>query len=418
MPDDGSAGEGAQALDPEFVAQLLPFDPFDPAFRADPYPVYRKLLAAGPVTRTPLGLWAVMGHRECSAVLRDPRFGHGDGQLVASQFTKDADGNTVRPFIFADPPDHTRIRSLVTKAFSARMVQRLRPRAEQLVTELLAAAGAADGAVDLMSALAYPLSDSLIGELLGVPHGDQERFRGWSKALGRGLDPDALLPPGEIERREHARAQFHEYFTTMAADRRAKPGEDLVSALVAVEEAGDTLTETELVITCTLLLSAGYATTVNLIGNGALALLRNPGQLGWLRANPGHAPAAIEELLRYDPPVQMIARVALEDAAVGDATVAAGEPVLLLIGAANRDPAVYADPDRLDLTREPNRNLGFGLGIHFCVGAPLARLTAQVAIGMLARLEIEPAIRDPRHNENLIMRGLAELPVLIHGPAC
>lgn len=396
-------------------SQILPFNPYAPAFLDDPYQTFQRLRdESGPVVETIPGMWLVIGHREVSSVLRDTRFGHGDAALVASQITEDAEGNVVKPFIYMDPPDHTRVRSLVGKAFTARKVEAMRPRARELVRELLDVALAkADGPVDLMAELAFPLPSILIGELLGVPREDLERFRSWSKDLGRGLDPDFLLTPDEINIRNQARSDFDAYFSDLAERRRAEPVDDLVSALVAVEEQGDRLTRTELVAACRLVLSAGNVSTAHLIGNGMLALLRHPEQLEWLRTNPDQVKQAVEEMLRYDPPVQLTGtRVALEDAEAGDQPIKQGEAVVLFVGAANRDPAAFPDPDRFDLTRESGgRNLGFGMGIHFCLGASLARLTTQEAIDELIKLDLRLADDNPTHAENLILRGLNELPV-------
>ncbi|CAM03413.1 unspecific monooxygenase [Saccharopolyspora erythraea NRRL 2338] len=406
-----STTEGAPPVDSNVVRQLLLFDPFDPEFRADPHRVYREIRESGPVTATPGGLWLVSGHRQVSAVLRDQAFGWGEAELAAGHFTTDDEGNTVRPLTFADPPEHTRIRSLVTSAFSARIVERLRPRAQELARESLAAALAGGGSADVIQQVAYPLTGRLLCELLGVDPEYQERFRAWAEAMGRGLDPDFMQSPDQLARREEARAHFHEYFAELAARRRAEPGDDLVSALVAVEQEGDRLTATELVVTCTLLLSAGYATTVHLIGNGMLALLENPDQLAWLRANPGRVGDAVEEVLRFDGPIQLVSRVALRDTEVDGHAVAAGSPVLLLLAAANRDPAVFDDPDRLDVSRKPGRNLGFGVGIHFCLGAPLARLTAQAALSLLVEHELVLDGPRPAPTGSLVLRGLAELPL-------
>jgi cytochrome P450 len=397
------------------ISQLFPFNPFDPAYRADPYAVYRKIAQAGPVMRTPGGTVVVTGHREISDALRDSRLGWGDGQSVAEHFGRDPQGNTVRPFIFMDPPDHTRIRTLVSKAFTARAVERLRPRAGELVASLIAGAGTE---FDLMTAIAHPLPAVLLGELMGVPVDNMAAFREWSTAIGRGLDPDFVLTREQVARRQGARERFNRYFAEVAEQRRKEPADDLVSALVAAEQEGDQLTPTELVITCTLIISAGYALTVHLIGNGMLALLRNPRQLSWLRAHPGELGPATDELLRYDAPTQVISRVVLEDTTIGDSPVTAGETLLLMIGAANRDPVAYPDPDALDLTRRPEtRPLGFGYGIHFCLGAPLARLAAQAAIGALCALDLTVAEPGPAHAEGMVVRGLASLPVRLGGGA-
>jgi unspecific monooxygenase len=309
-----------------------------------------------------------------------------------------------------DPPDHTRLRRLVSKAFTARLIERLRPRIEQVVQELLADAS---GEVDLIRALAYPLPVILISELLGVPAQDRDRFKGWSDALARGLDPDFLLPAADIAERDQARLEFAAYFQELSALRRSDPRDDLLSALVAVSDGGDALTEQELLATCILLLVAGHETTVNLIGNGALALLRHPDQLAWLRTHPEAVPAAIEELLRYDPPVQLTLRTALQDTELAGATIKRGELVLLLTGAANRDPTVFEDPDRLDLQRAASGHLSFGLGIHFCLGAPLARLEGEIALAALLRRDITLAGGDLAYRDNLVLRGLARLPVIV-----
>lgn len=405
--------DATQSAAAAILSQFLPFDPLDPAFRDDPYPTYRKLVDEGGVVRAGVGAWVVTGYRECTAVLRDSRFGHGNATLVSTQITRDPDGNLIKPFIYMDPPDHTRIRSLVSKAFTARVVEQFRPRAIEIVTDLLrtAKAGAGDGPVDLMAALAYPLPSILIGELLGVPAEDHERFRTWSNALARGLDPDFMLTPEQIEERTTARAEFDAYFYELAERRRAEPTGDLVSEMVAVEDGGERLTRGELVSACRLLLSAGYVSTAHLIGNGTLALLRNPDQLAWLREHQDQVAGVVEELLRYDAPVQMTSvREALSNAEIGGHSVPKGAPVLLLVGAANRDPAVFPDPDRLDVTRQ-GKNLGFGLGIHFCAGASLARLTTQVALLGLIRFDLRLAEENPPHIENFVLRGLAELPV-------
>jgi cytochrome P450 len=407
-----SLDHDAAALDPAIVTQMLPFDPFDADFRTDPYPVYRRLRESAPIVRTPAGTWAVTRHQDCSAILRDPRFGWGDGLFVADQFTTDPDGNVVRPFIFMDPPDHTRIRTLVSRAFTPRVVERLRPRAEQVAAALFADAvkASADGAVDLVSAVAHPLPAVLLAELLGVPADNHEQFRQWSNAIGRGLDP-FVLTFAEMAERDQARTLLDEYFTELADRRRAEPGDDLVSALVEIEQEGDRLTATELVTTVRLLLSAGFITTVHWIANGTLALLRNPEQFAWLQAHPERAGDAAEELLRYDAPIQMVSRVALAETELGGDPITPGEPLLLLLASGNRDPEAYPDPDRLDLSRAPGRNLAFGLGPHFCVGAPIARLTAQVAFTELARHDVELVEANPPVARTFLVRGLAELPV-------
>jgi cytochrome P450 len=382
---------------------ILGFDPLDPAFLADPHTQFRRLADAGPLQWTPGGLWVTTSYDLCDRVLREPRFGHhppGGGMPR---------GNDVpRSFLTLDPPDHTRLRRLVNKAFGARLIERLRPRIGAIVDELLTDA---TGEVDLIAALAYPLPVIVISELLGVPPEDQERFKGWSDALARGLDPDFLLPGHDLERRIRAREEFRAYFSELLDRRRAEPRDDLLSELVAVRDGGDLLTTDELLATCVLLLVAGHETTVNLIGNGALALLRNPEQLAWFRAHPEAASTAVEELLRYDPPVQFTMRAALEDVSLGDVTIGQGELILLLTSAANRDPSVFPEPDRLDLSRTDNRHLAFGLGIHFCLGAPLARLEGLIALTRLFQRDLTLTAGTLTYRDNVVLRGLRSLPV-------
>ena len=406
----------AQVVEAE-AAAVLGFDPGDPAFRADPYAHYRRLAAGGRrLHRTEVGLRVTTSYDLCEQVLRDPRFGHrpeGGGLWRESRARN-------RSFLTLDPPDHTRLRRLVSKAFTPRLVERLRPRVEALVDELL---DGVSGEVDLIATLAYPLPVIVISEMLGVPPRDRDLFKGWSDSLARGLDPDFLLPEDEIGRRETAREEFAAYFRDLAAERRARPQDDLLSALVSVSDGGDVLSEEELLATCVLLLVAGHETTVNLIGNGALALLRDPAQLELFRARPENLQAAVEELLRYDPPVQLTLRAALEDVELDGTPVERGRLVLLLTGAANRDPAVFDDPDRLDLTRytegrDAPRHLSFGHGIHFCLGAPLARLEGQVALKKLFERDVALAGTDAAggglvYRDNLVLRGLRDLPVTI-----
>lgn len=409
---------GEVSPEADLFSQILPFDPFDPAFQANPYPTYRKVLESGPVFSAVPGVSVVAGHREVGAVLRDPRFGHGDGSLVASQITKDAEGNLVRPFIFMDPPDHTRVRSLVNQAFTARNIERLRPRAQQLMTELIDAARATttDGTVELMDAVAYPIATTLIRELLGAPIEDHDQIARWSAALGRGLDPDFLLSPEEIKLRDTSRMEFEAYFSELADRRRVEPAEDLVSELARAEEAGDRLTKSELVASCRLMLAAGYVATANLIAGGVLALLRHPDQLEWLRTHPDRVGAVVEEVLRYDPPVHLPGtRLALQDAEIAGRPVNQGEVVVLLLGAANHDSSVYDRPERFDPSRPLTPNLAFSGGVHFCLGAPLARLTAQVALSDLAGRDLELAEPNPPYAANFVIRTLLRLPVRIRG---
>ncbi|WP_371782178.1 cytochrome P450 [Streptosporangium subroseum] len=392
------------------VLDLLGFDPFAPDFLRAPYRRYRELREQGPLFRTPAGMWLATGYAPCAALLRDPRFGHGEGPPGRNR--------GARSFLTMDPPDHTRLRALVSRAFTARMIERLRPRISAIAEELV---GGMSGEVDLISALAYPLPVRVISEMLGVPPEDQARFQGWSESLARGLDPDFLLPEKMLAERDAARDEFHAYFGELLVRRRAEPGGDLLSALVTADE----LTTEELLSTCVLLLVAGHETTVNLIGNGALALLRHGALHRFGEGGEGHerhernTAKAVEELLRYDPPVQLTLRFALEDVELCGTPIREGEAVMALLGAANRDPEVFSDPDMLDLDRGPVRHLAFGLGAHFCLGAPLARLEGSVALSALATAApgltlVDPA---PPYKENLTLRGLAALPVRLGPPA-
>jgi cytochrome P450 len=392
---------------------MLGFDPYDPAFLADPYAHYRRLSGSEPATRSAAGLLVITSHGYCSDVLRDRRFGRG-GDAALMQDEDTVVNRSRRSFLAMDPPDHTRLRGLVSKAFTPRMIERLRPRVAELVEELLDDA-LSGGEVDLVTALAYPLPVTMISELIGVPPGDWERFRGWVDDLASGLDPDFLLPPEKIRQREQARLEFCEYLLDLFARRRADPGNDLISALLAVEESGDVLSEDELLSTCILLIIAGHETTVSLIGNGVLALLRNPDEWEKLRAGSVKVSGALDELLRYDAPVQSTVRIALESADIHEIPVKQGELVMLMLGAANRDPDAFPEPDRLDLRRDSQSHLSFGLGIHFCLGAPLARIEGETALTRLVErapeLALAAAPEDLGYKDRFVLRGLRELPV-------
>jgi len=390
------------------------FNPMDPEFLADPYPTYHRLRAEDPVHRSPLGFWVLTRYEDVAAVLRDARFIKEPlAALVAARFGGEVPRGVGLSMLDRDPPDHTRLRSLVSKAFTPRVVEGLRPRIQAIVDDLIARAEPA-GSMDLIEEFAYPIPVNVICEMMGVPVRDHERFKGWSLDIARGLDSIWLPPDSEIPRRSvAARHAISGYFRELIDQRRSSPRADLLSALIAAEEAGDKLNEEELLATCILILIAGHETTVNLIGNGVLALLRHPAELSRLRTTPGLITTAVEELLRYDGPVQRTARVASADATIGGHTIRQGEMVMPFIGAADRDPAQFPEPDRLDLSRADNRHIAFGWGIHFCLGAPLARVEGQIAIDTLVRRLPRLALvgDSVEYRQSLTLRGLKTLPV-------
>ncbi|HKN96027.1 MAG TPA: cytochrome P450 [Pseudonocardiaceae bacterium] len=380
---------------------------FDPANRPNPYPLLARLREAGPFSVMDGAITVVGDHATCTAVLRDPAFSSDRARSrLPRRFDRDEPQRNAS-FLSLDPPDHTRLRRLVSKAFTPKVIVELAPRIRQIVAERFAAFEPA-GSFDVVSELAYPLPVRVISELLGVPEADHDRFEGWSRWLVRGLDPImAVTDPTELGHIEAAQREFDEYFADLIAERRTRPGEDLLSRLVRIEEQGDQLSERELVATCTLLLVAGHETTANLIANGVLALLRNPDQLAALRADPALIDGAVEEILRYDPPVQLTSRIVRRPTPFGDVVAPTDGMVLMLLGAANRDPAVFAEPDRFDITRDARQHLSFAAGAHYCLGAPLARLEATVALGAFAGRLRDPEL-DPeslRYRPHVNLRG-------------
>ncbi|GHF67822.1 cytochrome P450 [Streptomyces mashuensis] len=393
------------------------FDPWDPAFAADPYPGYARLRAAGRVHWfEPTRQWLVPHHADVSALLRDRRL----GRTYRHRFSHEEFGRTPPPaahepfhtlndhgLLDLEPPDHTRIRRLVAQAFTPRTVERLAPAVARTATELVDGL-LADGGGDLVSALAEPLPVTVIAEMLGIPPSDRRLLRPWSADICGMYE----LGPGEEAARRAVRAarEFSAYLRDLVAERRRHPGDDLVSALIAAHDAGDRLTEQEMVSTCALLLNAGHEATVHTLGNGWWALFRHPEQLAALRADPGLLPRAVEELLRHDTPLHLFERWVLEDIEIAGTPVPRGSEVALLLGSANHDPAVFTDPARLDLTRTDNPHLSFGAGIHYCLGAPLARLELVTAFGELLRRA--PGLRpvaDPVRRPGYVIRGLSEL---------
>jgi len=375
----------------------------DPAVIADPYPLFATLREASPFVEFD-GAMAVFGrYRDCSRILRDPRASSERDRSLLSR----PDAPRTRSFLSLDPPDHTRLRRLVAKAFTARVVATLAPRITEITDELLSAA--AGNAIELVSQLAYPLPVRIISELLGVPPGDQATFAAWSAKLAHSVQPqfgaaDSALLQAQAER---AGLEFAAYFSELIAARRASPANDLLTKLIRAEDDGERLTEDELIATCVLLLVAGHETTVGLISNAALALLRHRDQLAALIADPELAAAAIEETLRFDPPVQLTGRIARNGLTIGELEPADGAVLLLLLAATGRDPQVFTEPDRFDIRRDAREHLAFAAGPHFCLGAPLARLEATIALRQFAARVIGPELDEAAltYKPNFNLRG-------------
>ncbi|HWC02904.1 MAG TPA: cytochrome P450 [Methylomirabilota bacterium] len=400
---------------------MTAYDPRRPEVVADPYPALGRLREEEPVHWSEvLGGWVLTRYADVRAALADPRLSAdritpflARRTLTASDAVQALLRQVGLWVVFTDPPTHTRLRSVLGRVLTTRAIELRRPRVEAIVRGLLDRAAAA-GEMDLIRDFAYPLPVTVIGDLLGVPSGDHEQLKAWSDELATFVG-SSLTAPDKYERAARGVAEMHEYFARVVARRRAAPADDLVTALLAAEERGDGLREGELVASCVLLLFAGHETTTNLIGNGALALLRHPAEARAWREDPALTAPAVEELLRYDGPTPAMVRVAREDLQADDRTIRRGDRLFLMISAANRDPRQFAEPDRLDLRRADNRHLTFGHGIHFCLGAPLARLEGQVALPALLSRFPALALRTdaPEWLDSLIFRGMQSLPVAL-----
>ena len=411
-----------EAIRPVLVQALLlaerwqsgvAYNPLSARMARDPYPVYARMRERDPVHRSRLAnAWLFSRHADVDAILRDHRRFASDprrGRLSRRQakLLPPAEEFTL---IFLDPPDHTRLRALVTKAFARRPVAALEPRIRAILGALLDDIDD-PSAVDLMEAVARPLPIIVIAEMLGVPPEDRARFRLWSAQRARLLEP--TIGMRERAAGNEASKAFDAYFRAIIEKRRAEPRGDIVSALVEAEDEGERLTEREMLNLLRLLIIAGNETTTNLIGNGVLALLRHPAELERLRQDPALIPSAVEELLRYDSPAQAMFRRVTEDCEVGGHRLRARDNLALLLGAANRDPEAFDDPDRLDVTRTGSAHVSLGRGIHHCLGAQLARLEGRIALEMLLERFPRMGLLDerPRFRPSMVLRGLESLPL-------
>jgi cytochrome P450 len=396
----------------------------EPEFLQDPYPVYAALSRASPLFYAPqgfgLGAFVATEHAVCSSALRSKQFGNEVEKLLppeklaqSSQSSAKLHEIRQRSMLYRDPPDHTRLRGLVSQSFTPRTIERLRPHIVELAEQLIVAMEE-KGSADLIADFAFPLPVIVIAELLGVPIADRAQLKDWSTDATLALNPAASEE--DVTKALAAIEAMDSYLSHVVAERRGAPRDDLISDLIAIQSAGDKLSASELTTTCRLLLTAGHETTVNLLGNGMLALIRNPQERQLLCDHPELVAGAVDELLRYDSPLQMTMRFALEDVQIGETLIKRTDPVMLLIGAANRDPQQFSEPDRLDVQRANAHNhLAFGQGIHYCLGASLARLEGEVAIGALLRrlprlaLAPGPLVYRP----SPVFRGLKSLAVTL-----
>ena len=400
------------------------FNPLGPEALANPYPMYKALREEAPVSWNDIfEAWIFTRHADVDAVLMHPRFSADRSraqtrfaEMIRKQQEEFGPFSTSPTMLTSDPPEHTRLRRLVSKAFTPRAVENLRPRIRQIVCGLL------DGfqgrsEFDLVEEIAYPLPVIVIAEMLGVPPEDRADFKRWSDDVVATLG-GPFTPPDVIARARASIEELVAYLAEQIAERRTAPRDDLISGLIAAEDGGQVLSEQEIYSTTILLLIAGNETTTNLIGTAMYSLLQNPDQLELLRNEPALMPGAIEELLRFNGPVQATGRVALEDIEIGGTTVKENQTALVLLGAANHDPAKFPDPEKLDLRRNPTEHMAFGDGIHFCIGAPLARAEAGIAFEeILKRYPRIEAAGDPTWGGTFIIRGPKKLPLRVASQA-
>jgi pimeloyl-[acyl-carrier protein] synthase len=414
--------EPVGALDP--VSAFL-VDAFSPEHRRDPYRLYRRMLEGGPVVDASMNMCLVFTHSACWSTVRAPAASSDERRGTLHQresliYERLAAQRSQQPWlVFLDPPVHTRLRSLVATAFTPRRIERLRQRIVELTDELLDAmsegADDGDGVVDVIEAIAYPLPIIVICELLGVPARDQLAFRRWSAALTKSIDPGVLRTDADNLAIDDAKREMHDYVAELLEERRASPSDDLLSALLDARDGDDRLELDEIIDLATLLLLAGHETTVSLIGNGLDALLRNRDQLDAWRNDPTLDDVAIDELLRFDSPLQMVQRIATEPLTIDGVDVPVGDQIIVMLAAANRDPAMFDDPDRVDLRRaNANRHLSFGGGIHHCLGASLARTEGSIVLGrLIRRFPGLQAAGEPTLRDTFNLRGREHLPIAL-----
>jgi cytochrome P450 len=398
----------------------LLFDPFNPTWRANPYLSLNKLRETDPVYKSPLGMYLISEYEDVKEILKHKAASSDLNKaaelsgIVPTRQQPDIDFSTIgdfTPFLFRDPPDHTRLRKLVSKAFTPKMVEGLAPRIYEITDSVMAKA-VQSGGMELISELAYVVPVTIISELLGVPPEDHEIFKSWSDVIARGLDPDFLLPPDILERRTNALFAFVAYFGQLIEKLRKQPADNLLSDLIRVQEGGDVLKTEELLSICILLLIAGHETTVNLIGNAVRCICEFEVQDA-IKNNRELIKLTIEEVLRFDPPVQLTGRFFLEEINLKSAVLPKHSFALLLLAAANRDPKAFKDPEIFDIKRDPNPHLSFGFGIHHCLGAPLARLEAQIVFDRLfGGPKVTLASQELCYKDNMVLRGLESLEIV------
>jgi hypothetical protein len=400
--------------------EMAVFNPFDPRLRSDPYGVYRELREEAPVFWSEMmQVWLLTRYDDVFEALKDHRRYSSERTRATNPLVQQLESyrlssgplGTTPTMLSIDPPDHTRMRSLVSKAFTPRQVERVRPHMQAIADGLLDALPE-PGSIDVAADFAVPFPIIVIAEMLGIPASDRGRFKAWSTDIAATLS-GPFLPQDVLERSVQSSNELADYFRGQIVLRRAEPRDDLLSALCAVEEQGDLLSEDELIATCILLLIAGNETTTNLIGSGMLTLLQHPDERRLLQADLTLLPGAVEEMLRYEPPAQMTSRIAIEEIELRGQRFEPGQVILTVLAAANRDPEVFPEPDRFDVTRHPNRHLAFGHGIHYCLGAPLAVVEARVAFESLLRRMPEPeaAFEAPEWGPSFVLRSLKTLPV-------